>query len=250
MAATTAAVMGIVGGVASAAMSFSEAEKQKNRAADAQTKQDELMKKATAQTEIDRYSKLSVPMEVYRQRQEGSAQDIKTVMDMVTQGDQRNIASLTPGLTAQVTQGRQQTTAEMGQDMFALDKMKADAKTRQDDTLIGMYTDMSRDKAMEKQDADILRAQNISSGIQGVTSALQAGASIAPLYGKSSDTKRAVKLADKFGKTEGLQGKSRGELIDYFSGIDKDLYKQYMGEDFDMDQLETGTFDFTTGMQK
>ena len=136
MAAVTSAVLGIVGGVASAAMSFSEAEAQKNRAKDAQKKQDELMKKATAQAEIDRYSKLSVPMEAYRQRQEGSAQDIKTVMDMVTQGDQRNIASLTPGLTAQVTKGRQQATSEMGQDMFALDKMKADAATRKDDTLI------------------------------------------------------------------------------------------------------------------
>jgi len=229
MAAITSAVLGVVGGVASAAMSFSEAEKQKDRAADAQKKQDDLMKKATAQAEIDRYSKLSVPMEAYRQKQEGSAQDVKTVMDMVTQGDQRNIASLTPGLGAQVTQGRQQTTADMGQDMFALDKMKADAKTRQDDTMIAMYTDMARDKALEKQDAEILRAQSISSGIQGVTDTISSVSETVPLFTKDKAGRKGSKLAKKYAKSK-PSGMSDAQWAQELS---KEEYWKYLGKEYD-----------------
>ena len=66
MAATTAAVMGIVGGVASAAMSFSEAEKQKEAAtviAKMTLLKESAIEKRTSLTELMGMEQIELPLE-------------------------------------------------------------------------------------------------------------------------------------------------------------------------------------------
>ena len=250
MAAVTSAVVGVVGGVATAAMSFSDAEKQKNLAKDADDAAAKAMRDARSRAEIDYYAGLTLPMDAYERQFENQLATQQTQVEALQEGDARNLAAGVGRVGALANLQGEKTRIEMGQAISDLQEKKLDSKEDINQQLIEMDVAAAKEQNQRKRDAEMQRAQSIQSGISGVTSAVQSAASIAPLYGKSSSDRRAEKLADKFGKTEGLQGKSRAELIDYFSGIDKDLYKQYMSEDFDMDQLETGTFDFTTGMQK
>ena len=194
MAVTTAAVIGIGTGLASAGMSFSNAAKQKRIAEQAKEDQKRLMADARKKAEKDFYAGLNVPLdafgEQYRQNIAGQQQTIQALQE----GDTRNLAAGVTGLTAAAAQGTEGTRIQMGQALYDNRKMKADSKQNINQQLLQMDVGEAADEAMRERDALEARAASIQQGFQGIGQAAQSLGSVADLYGKSGGQRRAERL--------------------------------------------------------
>jgi len=249
MAAVTAAVIGVVGGVASAAVSFSNAADQKKAAQRAEGEANKARKEARKRLEKDFYAGLTVPMDAYEEEFEQQLAGQQTAIEALQEGDARNLAAGVGRVGALANQAREKTRIDMGQDLFALDKMKADSKTDLNQQLADMDLSFAKQQSQMRRDAEAARAQSIQSGVSGITSALQSGASIAPLYGKSSSDIQGSKLAKKFAsqKPEGMSDAG------WAYTLSDDKFSKYLQGSSDNASAfkwnpDTNNFDFTDEM--
>ena len=245
MAAVTAAVIGVVGGVASAAVSFSNAAQQKNAAQKAEREANKARKDARQRLEKDFYEGLTVPMDAYEEEFEQQLAGQQTAIEALQEGDARNLAAGVGRVGALQNQAREKTRIDMGQDLFALDKLKADSKTDLNQQLAAMDLSFAKQQNQMRRDAEAARAQSIQSGVSGITSALQSGASAVSLYPGSAQSNRTADLQGQLKGVEGfdqLTDVQQRNVLDKISA-DKGMYKKYMDyspEDyiFDVDKSE------------
>jgi hypothetical protein len=250
MAAVTSAVVGVVGGVATAAMSFSDAEKQKNLAKDADDAAAKAMKDARRKVEIDYYAGLTLPMDAYERQFENQLANQQTQMEMLQQGDARNLAAGVGKVGALANQQGEKTRIEMGQAISDLQEKKLDSKENINQQLIEMDVAAAKEQNQRKRDAEMQRSQSIQSGISGVTSAVQSAASIAPLYAKDKADRQGTKLAKKFAsqKPEGISDAA------WASTLSDEKYSKFLQGTSDNASAfkwntDTNDFEFTDDMQ-
>jgi len=185
MAVTTAAVVGIAAGVGSAVKGFSDASKAKNAAAKAEREAKKAMRSARSKAEVDQYAALEVPLDAYEAAFEANLAADRQAVEALQEGDARQLAAGVGKIGAQQAAEAQQTRMAMGDEMFNLDKMKADSKEAIKQQLIGFdvgEAKMQDQKAYEKEQA---RKLAIQQGISGITQAASSAASLAPLFPKS-----------------------------------------------------------------
>jgi hypothetical protein len=211
MAVTTAAVVGIGSGLASAGMSFSQAAQQKRASSKAIAEQKKLQASARERAEKNFYQGLNVPLDAYgeqfRQNIAGQQQAIQALQE----GDQRNLQGGIGALTAAGAAANEQTRIGLGEALYENRKMKADAQNTINQDLKAMDMGQAADQAAMARDADQARVAAISSGISGIGTAASSLASIAPLYGKTGGMKRAEALYDGLDATS-IEAAAGGEL--------------------------------------
>jgi len=196
MAVTTAAVVGIGSGLASAGMPFSQAAQQKRASSKAIAEQKKLQASARERAEKNFYQGLNVPLDAYgeqfRQNIAGQQQAIQALQE----GDQRNLQGGIGALTAAGAAANEQTRIGLGEALYGNRKMKADAQNTINQDLKAMDMGQAADQAAMARDADQARVAAISSGISGIGTAASSLASVTDLYGKSGGMKRAERLYD------------------------------------------------------
>ena len=247
MAAVTSAVVGIASGVGSAVVAFNNAKKQKELASEADKAAAKFMADARRKAEKDMYERLTIPMDAYEAQFENNLAVAQQNTEALQEGDVRGLAAGVGRIGAAAGVNAESTRIKMGQEISALERTKADSKDAINQQLLALDTAAAREQNQRMRDAEAARAKSIEQGVSGVTQALGSAADLVPLYGKNAGDRRASKLIDKFGDTSALQGKSRGEQMDLFSGLTKDQYKSYMDKDFTTDQFEKlSNFDFNS----
>mgnify|MGYP003640582910 CR=1 FL=1 len=211
MAVTTAAVIGIGSGLASAGMSFSQAASASRASANAIKEQKKLQADARERAEKNFYQGLNVPLDAYseqfRQNIAGQQQTIQALQE----GDQRSLQGGVGALTAAGAAANEQTRIGLGEALYENRKMKADAQNTINQDLKSMDMGQAADQAAMARDADQARVAAISSGISGIGTAASSLASIAPLYGKTGGMKRAEALYDGLDATS-IEAAAGGEL--------------------------------------
>ena len=197
MAATTAAVVGIVSGVAGTAMSFAQAAKQQQNIRSAQAKADQAMQEARKKLEVNFYDQLSLPKQEIENARIAS----------LVQGAQALSPEL--GRAAAATAGRVQMaqneaqagiTAAAEKQLFELDKMSATEESRLRD--IGIQLDMGEIAGAQQamSDAEQAKAAAMAQGFQGIGQTAQAVSSAVPLYQQSAGTKALMKSEAAYNK--------------------------------------------------
>jgi len=196
MAVTTAAVIGIGTGLASAGQSFTQAAQQKRAAEQARKEQERLMADARKKAEKDFYAGLNVPLdafgEQYRQNIAGQQQTLQALQE----GDTRNLVAGVGGVTAAAAQAAEGTRIGMADALYENRKMKADAQENLKQQLIQMDVGQAADESQRERDLLEARNASIQSGIQGIGMVGQGLNTLAPLYGKQGGLRRAEKIAD------------------------------------------------------
>tara|TARA_R100000935_G_scaffold36090_1_gene56800 strand:- start:1332 stop:2081 length:750 start_codon:yes stop_codon:yes gene_type:complete len=247
MAAITSAVVGIASGVGSAVMEFNNAKEQKDLASEADKAAAKFMADARRKAEKDMYEGLTIPMDAYEAQFENNLAVQQQQTEALQEGDVRGLAAGVGKIGAIGGANAEATRIKMGKEISALERTKADSKDAINQQLLEMDAAGAREQNQRKRDAEASRAASMTQGVAGVTQALGSAADLVPLYGKNAGDRRASKLIDKFGDTSALQGKSRGEQMDLFSGLTKDQYKSYIDKDFTTDQFEMlSNFDFNS----
>jgi len=248
MAAVTSAVVGVVGGVATAAMSFSDAEKQKKAAKKADEEAAKAMRDARSRAEIDYYAGLTLPMDAYERQFE--QQLVGQQIQLENLRDAREVAAGVGRVGALANQQGEKTRIEMGQAISDLQEKKLDSKENINQQLIEMDVAAAKEQNQRKRDAEMQRSQSIQSGISGVTSAVQSAASIAPLYAKDKADRQGAKLAKKFAsqKPEGISDAA------WAATLSDEKYSKFLQGTSDNASAfnwnpDTNDFEFTDDMQ-
>ena len=188
MAVTTAAVVGIATGVASTAKSFSDASKAKK----AQRKADEdaarLMADARNRVDKDEFAGLTVPTEAYEAAFETTLAGNQQQVQALAEGDTRALAAGIGRVGAATNEAAQATRRQMGQDLFNVEKMKAQSRENIKQQQIGMDVGAAKDAKAEAVYQEQLRAQSIQQGIQGIGQLAGQIGSNAGLFSKKDAT--------------------------------------------------------------
>jgi len=194
MAVYTSAIIAIGTGVATAVQGFNESNKASVARAKADAEAKRLMAAARKRAEIDEYGELEIPLDAYEAELDANIAADRQAIEALQEGDTRSLAAGVGRIGAQQTEESQKTRRDLADEMFNMEKMKADAKTQQQQQLIAMdigeakmQDQRSREEAERKQLATTQMWQGAGQVAQGV-------GSLAPLYGMSKNDKRAQKV--------------------------------------------------------
>ena len=194
MAVTTAAVIGIGTGIATSVKGFSDASAAKTAQQDADNEAKKMMAEARRRAEIDEYGKLSLPLDAYAAEFEANLAADRQAIEALQEGDSRALAAGVGRVGMQQAGEALETRLNLGDEMFGLEKMKADAKTQQQQQLIAMDVGEARMQDQRSREAAEQRRLGIESGFSGIGQVAQGVGALAPLYGKSTGDRRAGKM--------------------------------------------------------
>ena len=194
MAVTTAAVIGIGTGIASAVQGFTAASKAKTAQQNADNEAKRMMMQARKRAEQDMYGKLSLPLEAFEAEFEANLAADRQAIEALQEGDARALAAGVGRVGAQQTAESSQTRQTMADEMFNLNKMKADAKEQQKQQLISMDVGEAKMQDQRAREAAEQRRMAMEQGFAGIGQVAQGVGDLAPLYGRSMNDKRAQAL--------------------------------------------------------
>lgn len=194
MAALTSIALGI--GIASslggAAMSFTQANKQKKLQSQAEAEADKAMTEARGRLDVNYMDALSVQKEPYELQREA----------MVAQGTQATDAAQESERGAAAGAGRVQMAQNeaqggirtaMGKELTEIERLKVAEDARLRDLNVQLDLGEVEGAQMAARNAQEMAAQATAQGFEGLTSAATQAANLVPLYAKSGITQDSLK---------------------------------------------------------
>ena len=222
MAVTTAAVIGIAAGGASAAQGFMSSKNAKVAAENAREAADKMMADARRRAEVDNYANLSLPLDSYEAQLENNLAADKQAVEALQEGDARALAAGVGRVGAQQAAESDATRIAMGDEMFDINKMKADSKENIKQQMVAMDVGGAKMQDQIAYEEEQRRAAGMQQGFAGIGQVASGVGDLAPLYGKSTGDKRAGKMMDDAGmrlkaKMAGVDINDEVALFDWMS---------------------------------
>lgn len=181
MAAITSAVVGVGGGIASSIQGFVGAAKQKQAAQAAEKEAKKFIADARRRAGQQVYEGLSIPMEAYAQEYEAQLQSDMQALQSLQEADSRALVGAVGKVGAQQTEEAAKTRTAMADELFNLEKLKADEDEAVKQQLIAIDTAEAQMADQRAYEAEQARQQLMGQGFQGITTAAQTlGAAIEP----------------------------------------------------------------------
>ena len=181
MAAITSAVVGVGGGIASSIQGFVGAAKQKKAAQVAEKEAKKFIADARRRAGQQVYDTLSIPMEAYTQEYEAQLQSDMQALQSLQEADSRALAGAVGKVGAQQTEEAAKTRTAMADEMFNLEKLKADEDEAVKQQLIALDAAEAQMADQRAYEAEQARQQLVGQGFKGITTAAETlGAAIEP----------------------------------------------------------------------
>ena len=199
MAVTTSAVIGIGSGIATSIKGFTDAGAARTAQQNADNEAKRMMMNARKRAEQNEYGELSLGLESFEAEFEANLAADRQAIEALQEGDSRSLAAGVGKVGAQQNQEAQATRMNMSDEMFGLEKMKADAKEQQKQQLISMDVGEAKMQDQKSREAAEQRRRGIEAGFQGIGQVAQGVGDMAPLYGKSMNDKRAQRMMNDQG---------------------------------------------------
>ena len=199
MAVTTSAVIGIGSGIATSIKGFTDAGAARTAQQNADNEAKRMMMNARKRAEQNEYGELSLGLESFEAEFEANLAADRQAIEALQEGDSRSLAAGVGRVGAQQNQEAQATRMNMSDEMFGLEKMKADAKEQQKQQLISMDVGEAKMQDQKSREAAEQRRRGIEAGFQGIGQVAQGVGDMAPLYGKSMNDKRAQRMMNDQG---------------------------------------------------
>ena len=199
MAVTTSAVIGIGSGIATSIKGFTDAGAARTAQQNADNEAKRMMMNARKRAEQNEYGELSLGLESFEAEFEANLAADRQAIEALQEGDSRSLAAGVGKVGAQQNQEAQATRMNMSDEMFGLEKMKADAKEQQKQQLIAMDVGEAKMQDQKSREAAEQRRMGIEAGFKGIGQVAQGVGDMAPLYGKSMNDKRAQRMMNDQG---------------------------------------------------
>ena len=178
MALTTATIIALGAAAVGAGMNLVQAGKARDAQKTADRAAARLMNDAKAKIQKNYYEGLKIPTEAYDQAYEANAQVQRDNIEALQQADSRTLAAGVGRVAAASNENTQQIRAQQAQQMFELDKLKAEGEENMTQQLAAMDVAQAQDQAKRAAQADeqvgMLQAGAVNSVIGGITAAASA----------------------------------------------------------------------------
>jgi len=123
---------------------------------------------ARKRAETNYFEGLQIPLDAYEKAFETTLTADRQMVEALQEGDTRALAAGAGRVGATAREGAEKTRIAMGQDLFNLDKTKAQSRENVKQQLIGMDVGAAKDAKAEAAYQEQLRAAKIQQGIQGI----------------------------------------------------------------------------------
>jgi hypothetical protein len=194
MAALTAvaAGIGIASSLGGAAMSFTQANKQKKLQGQAEAEADKAMAEARGRLDVNYMNALSVQKEPYElQRQAMLAQG--TQATQAAQESERGAAAAAGRVQMAQNEAQGDIRTGMGKELTEIQRLKIAEDSRLRDLQTQLDLGEVEGAQMAARNAQEMAAQATTQGWEGVTSAATQAANLVPLYAKTGITQDSLK---------------------------------------------------------
>ena len=199
MAVTTSAVIGISSGIATSIKGFTDAGAARTAQQNADNEAKRMMMNARKRAEQNEYGELSLGLESFEAEFEANLAADRQAIEALQEGDSRSLAAGVGRVGMQQAAEALETRLSMSDEMFGLEKMKADSKEQQKQQLISMDVGEAKMQDQKSREAAEQRRRGIEAGFQGIGQVAQGVGDMAPLYGKSMNDKRAQRMMNDQG---------------------------------------------------
>jgi hypothetical protein len=218
-----AAAASLTATAAGSGASFAQARKQRKLQDQAMEDATKAMNEARKKLDVNFYEQLAIKKLPYELEREATLSSVAQLTEAAREAGPRAVGSNAGRILAVSNEAQGGIRSQMATDMANLEKITA----AEDSRLAGVQADLDLDEATGAQLAarDAGEASNLAAmqGISGVTSAIEQGVSMIPLFGKGP-SKRYAELVTKAGSTEALKSKLIADNANYSIGgtpIDK-----------------------------
>ena len=192
----------ILGGVSAlialkgASMSFRAAAEQRQDAAEAKRKSEQMMKEAKKRMEANFHEGLNIPLDAYSRQREMSILSSQTGIQALQEGDSRALAAGIGALGQVASSNDEKMRVALGKELYDNRVMKADAKSAMNDEYIKMGLGQSTQYNQEAQDLKEGANQAVVSGFSALGDAVGAGSDMLSLYGKGKTGRQITDLSE------------------------------------------------------
>lgn len=186
MAALTsiAAGIGIASSLGGAAMSFSQANKQKKLQSQAEAEADKMMASARGRLDVNYMNALSIQKEPYELQREAMISQGAQTVD-AAQESERGTAAAAGRVQMAQTEVQGDIRTAMGKELTEIERLKVAEEARLRDLNVQLDLGEVEGAQMAARNAQEMAAQATAQGFEGVTSAATQVANLVPLYPKS-----------------------------------------------------------------
>lgn len=224
----TLATIGIAAGIASAGVgiagagiSFAQSAKQRRRASQAAADSARVMQQARNRMQVNTLEELRVPLEAYERGFKANTAQQRQALDSLQGADARSLAAGIGKVGALGTASNEAMRIAMGEDLYKLNKAKAEEEGKIKEELVRMDTGQAADFMKRSQDEQAAATQSVTGGVQALTSGLAALGSSLPLFATKQADTRAANLAGKIGENKTAANyKTNQTYIDPKTGLE------------------------------
>lgn len=200
MAVTTSAVIGIGTGIYATVQGFQQSANAEAAAKEASDEARRLMNNARKRAEVDHYSAVSIPLDAYEAEFRNNLAANAAAVEALAEGDPRNLSAGVGIVAAEQTNRDEKARIALANEMFGIEKMKADAKTEQDQQLMAIDTAEATMQDQISYEEEQKKLMGIETAVSGLGQVVEGVSDVAPLFGTSNNKKRAMELfeSDEF----------------------------------------------------
>lgn len=201
---TIAAGVGIAATATTTGMSFAQANKQKKLQREAEADAQKAMAEARKKLDVNYYDQLAIQKEPYELEREAALSAGAQAIQAATEGDVRGAGGAAGRV--QMAQNEQQAgiRTSMGKELTDLALLSASEDSRLRDVGVQLDMEEAAGAQLAARDAQEARTAAMQQGMEGLTSAVQQGAQLAPLYGQDLGAQKSATAAAI--KNENLSG--------------------------------------------
>lgn len=175
-----AGILGLGLGIAKAVGGFTRAAKAKKASRQAEQDAAKLFADARRKASVNVYEELAVPFDAYERGFEANLQADIQALSALQEADSRALAGGVGRIGAQQAAQAEGMRIAMADEMFNLEKLKADAKENIKQQQIAMDIAESRMKDQERREQQQLQQQALQQGISGLGESMVAAAGFFP----------------------------------------------------------------------
>lgn len=224
---TIAAGVGLASTGITTGMSIGQAVKQKRAMKEANAAAARSMAEARKRLDVNVYESLGIPKETYELQREALLQQGQAALQAGMEGSQRGAAATAGRVQLAQQQGQGQVRAQMGQELFNLQRMTAAEEGRLADMGFQLDLEEAKGAQMAAGQAAQARQDALKSVAAGVGQLGQQAMMFAPLFSQNRQAQQGALAGmeftpeqfEQFGNVAGGAG-GLGEAVEGFSNLD------------------------------
>lgn len=249
--ATGLAIAGLVTTATTTGLSFAQASKQRKLQKEAEDAAATSMREARKKLEVNFYKGLGIQKEPYELEREAL---LSTGSQLIQAGveSERGVAGVAGQTLMGQNAGQRNISGAMGQEMQNLDKIVAQEDSRLRDQNVRLDLETAEGAQLAARNREMMANNSLEQGFQGVTSFVDQGIGLAPLYSKTNTPEASANPQLQLTEQAYNTAASTGALDPQFMANGQPLpfdqaMKMFMG---DSGMSETAFLDYLTNTQK